>query len=262
MLTGIPWTVLEDIGSLLPSSQTRKLAEQLPPVTAQTANSHRTTGSKQRVMGRRTNADLPRVPAGGTRPAELEASKALYSVDAFHLGNVRAPASSPRGNAHRVLTRLCSVLQWTRFCNHVCTDFNVLIRPVYIDEADVSRPLFVYFARRDIHVRSRHVLFVPSLPLVPRHGADFSPRLLRPSCSPGRRSPSPTLAARRKCRRARSGTRPRNGSALPTKLATRHQSRTAVTVGPARTQALGIVRMLTLLYGSSRRQKVLPRSHV
>lgn len=43
-------------------------------------------------------------------------------------------------------------LQWTRFCNHVCMDWNVSIRPVYIDEADVARPLFVYFARRDIQV--------------------------------------------------------------------------------------------------------------
>lgn len=43
--------------------------------------------------------------------------------------------------------------QWTRFCNHVCTDWNTMTRPVYIDEADLSRPLFVYFACRDIQVR-------------------------------------------------------------------------------------------------------------
>ncbi|GAA5870959.1 hypothetical protein JCM3774_003489 [Rhodotorula dairenensis] len=121
------WTVLEDIASLLPSDQTKKLANQIPSIHAQTVNSHRTTGSKQRAKGRRTTEDLPHVRSGEVAPVETEASKALYSVDAFHVGN------------------------WTRFCNHVCTDFNVLIRPVYIDEADVSRPLFVYFARRDIH---------------------------------------------------------------------------------------------------------------
>ncbi|TNY22990.1 hypothetical protein DMC30DRAFT_390753 [Rhodotorula diobovata] len=40
---------------------------------------------------------------------------------------------------------------WTRFANHVCQGFNVVPRPVYVDEGDVSRPLWVYFALRDIH---------------------------------------------------------------------------------------------------------------
>ncbi|CEQ40582.1 SPOSA6832_02229 [Sporobolomyces salmonicolor] len=50
----------------------------------------------------------------------------LYSIDAFSYGN------------------------WTRFANHRCDGFNVVPRPVYVDEANVTRPLWVYVARKDI----------------------------------------------------------------------------------------------------------------
>ncbi|GAA5962897.1 hypothetical protein JCM21900_004441, partial [Sporobolomyces salmonicolor] len=50
----------------------------------------------------------------------------LYSIDAFSYGN------------------------WTRFANHLCDGFNVVPRPVYVDEANVTRPLWVYVARKDI----------------------------------------------------------------------------------------------------------------
>lgn len=43
--------------------------------------------------------------------------------------------------------------QWTRFANHVCEGFNVVPRPVYVDEGDVTRPLWVYFASKHILVR-------------------------------------------------------------------------------------------------------------
>lgn len=45
-------------------------------------------------------------------------------------------------------------MQWTRFANHVCEGSNVVPRPVYVDEGDVSRPLWVFFARKDIYVCS------------------------------------------------------------------------------------------------------------
>ncbi|GJN89445.1 hypothetical protein Rhopal_002431-T1 [Rhodotorula paludigena] len=51
----------------------------------------------------------------------------LYSIDAFSMGN------------------------WTRFANHVCEGSNAVPRPVYVDEGDVSRPLWVFFARKDIY---------------------------------------------------------------------------------------------------------------
>ncbi|GAA5962181.1 hypothetical protein JCM3765_003889 [Sporobolomyces pararoseus] len=51
---------------------------------------------------------------------------AIYNVDAFSYGN------------------------WTRFANHNCQDFNVTVRTVYVDEANVTRPLWVYVAHKDI----------------------------------------------------------------------------------------------------------------
>ncbi|SCV67191.1 BQ2448_5837 [Microbotryum intermedium] len=39
---------------------------------------------------------------------------------------------------------------WTRFCNHSCSEFNAISRPVYVDEGRVERPLLVLFASRDI----------------------------------------------------------------------------------------------------------------
>ena len=142
--------MLEDIESLLPSSQTKKLAEQAPPIYAQTASTHRSTGTKGRAKAKRQVEEKPFV-----KPDEPEDSgaKALFSIDAFSLGNVSC--AFPR-LARAMLALLADSLpacsQWTRFCNHVCTDWNVSIRPVYVDEADVARPLFVYFARRDIQV--------------------------------------------------------------------------------------------------------------
>jgi hypothetical protein len=50
-----------------------------------------------------------------------------FSVDAFYYGN------------------------WTRFCNHRCYDYNAAPRTVYIDDIDPRRPLWVFFATRDIH---------------------------------------------------------------------------------------------------------------
>lgn len=142
--------VLEDIESLLPSSQTKKVAEQAPPIDAQTASTHRSTGTKGRAKGKRLAEEKPFV-----QPDEPEDSgaKALFSIDAFSLGNVSCAFSRP---AFAMLALMADSslahLQWTRFCNHVCTDWNVSIRPVYVDEADVARPLFVYFARRDIQL--------------------------------------------------------------------------------------------------------------
>ncbi|GAA5841097.1 hypothetical protein JCM11251_008017 [Rhodosporidiobolus azoricus] len=55
-----------------------------------------------------------------------EALQTPYSIDAFCLGN------------------------WTRFANHVCDDDNAVPHPVYVDDDDLTRPLWVYVARRDI----------------------------------------------------------------------------------------------------------------
>ncbi len=51
-----------------------------------------------------------------------------FSIDAFHFGN------------------------WTRFCNHRCNLNNAAPHAVYIDDVDPRRPLWVFFATRDIMV--------------------------------------------------------------------------------------------------------------
>ncbi|BGP15330.1 hypothetical protein JCM10213_005260 [Rhodosporidiobolus nylandii] len=66
--------------------------------------------------------------AGTDEPTlEDDTFMANYSIDAFNVGN------------------------WTRFANHVCSGWNAAAHPVYVDDADVSRPLWVYIAQRDIH---------------------------------------------------------------------------------------------------------------
>lgn len=84
--------MLEDIESLLPSSQTKKLAEQAPPIDAHTASTHRGTGAKVRAKGKRQGEEKPFV-----QPDEPEDSgpKALFSIDAFNLGNVSCAFSRP-----------------------------------------------------------------------------------------------------------------------------------------------------------------------
>lgn len=57
-----------------------------------------------------------------------------FSIDAFHYGN------------------------WTRFCNHRCNLFNAAPRAVYIDDIDPRRPLWAFFATRNIKVSSRKTL--------------------------------------------------------------------------------------------------------
>ncbi|GAA5991940.1 hypothetical protein JCM10908_002279 [Rhodotorula pacifica] len=143
------WTVLEDMESLLPPGRNAKLPSQsLPKTGSLAAAPHKTTGSKGRgkstrqkekpspkraadrlaMKGESAGSEDGSSDSGdGSSEDEDDGMRALYSVDAFSLGN------------------------WTRFCNHVCSDWNATTRPVFIDEADVSRPLFVYFARRDIH---------------------------------------------------------------------------------------------------------------
>lgn len=93
MLTWFQRAVLEDIESLLPSSQTKKLAEQAPPIDAQTASTHRSTGTKGRAKGKRQVEEKPFV-----KPDEPEDSgaKALFSIDAFSLGNVSCAPPDPR----------------------------------------------------------------------------------------------------------------------------------------------------------------------
>ncbi|BGP55019.1 hypothetical protein JCM8202v2_002612 [Rhodotorula sphaerocarpa] len=112
------WTVLEDIKDLLSAS---RIADFEP--TSSAAESH--AKSTHKTSGKKVSAATSQ-PATGAPPGEEPSVSALYAIDAFSLGN------------------------WTRFCNHVCSGFNAMTRPVFIDEADVSRPLFVYFARRDI----------------------------------------------------------------------------------------------------------------
>ncbi|KAM0756015.1 SET domain-containing protein [Meredithblackwellia eburnea MCA 4105] len=52
--------------------------------------------------------------------------ESVYSVDAFHYGN------------------------WTRFCNHQCAEANTVVRSVYVDDQELTRPLLVFYANKDI----------------------------------------------------------------------------------------------------------------
>lgn len=78
-----------------------------------------------------------------------EVFSSFYSIDAYNFGNVRSSLLLDAISA----ADIASFAQWTRFANHVCDGFNVVPRPVYVDEGDVTRPLWVYFASRDILVR-------------------------------------------------------------------------------------------------------------
>ncbi|GAA6058266.1 hypothetical protein JCM3770_004331 [Rhodotorula araucariae] len=111
------WTIGEDIRALaLPQVSNRV-------VVAKHESGHKTV---QHAKGKEKPVAAP---VGGVVEGkeEEEAFSSLFSVDAFTMGN------------------------WTRFANHVCAGFNVLPRPVFVDEGDRSRPLWVYFARHDIH---------------------------------------------------------------------------------------------------------------
>lgn len=88
---------------------------------------------------------------------EDEGFSAIYNVDAFTYGNVSKLFCI--ASAHDLVlvsstNESFSLLrkQWTRFANHNCQGFNVVTRTVYVDEADVTRPLWVYVAHRDIKV--------------------------------------------------------------------------------------------------------------
>jgi SET domain-containing protein len=73
---------------------------------------------------------VPRKGHTNTKLDKHKADKSAYTteftIDAFHYGN------------------------WTRFCNHKCNTPNAAPKAVYIDDRDPRRPLWVFFATRDI----------------------------------------------------------------------------------------------------------------
>ncbi|GAA5906726.1 hypothetical protein JCM6882_003286 [Rhodosporidiobolus microsporus] len=85
-------------------------------------------GSEGALPASRTSKSQNVKPVEKEGKVEEETStvKTPYAVDAFCVGN------------------------WTRFANHLCQDFNAIARPVYIDDHDVTRPLWVYIALKDI----------------------------------------------------------------------------------------------------------------
>ncbi|BGP47537.1 hypothetical protein JCM10450v2_003392 [Rhodotorula kratochvilovae] len=114
------WTIGEDIRALAPPQVSNRV------VVAKQESAHK---SVQPAKGKSKGKKKPAV-AFEEEPVEIQdddAFSSLFSVDAFTMGN------------------------WTRFANHVCEGFNVIPRPVYVDEGDLSRPLWVYFAFRDIY---------------------------------------------------------------------------------------------------------------
>ncbi|GAA5926100.1 hypothetical protein JCM3775_005203 [Rhodotorula graminis] len=116
------WTIPEDIQALAPlnaPSQSYIVQKDSSHMSAD----HAAPSSKGK--GKSKNKKKP-TPAPAEEVDNTPTFSSLYSIDAFNVGN------------------------WTRFANHVCEGFNVAPRPVYVDDGDVSRPLWVYFALRDI----------------------------------------------------------------------------------------------------------------
>uniref|UniRef100_A0A0K3CF27 FGENESH: predicted gene_5.593 protein n=1 Tax=Rhodotorula toruloides TaxID=5286 RepID=A0A0K3CF27_RHOTO len=112
------YAVGEEIKARAPRAVAKKLAIAAPEA------SHKTTSpGKTKIKGKSVD-DVP--PVNADLPFDNEGFSSFYSIDAYNYGN------------------------WTRFANHVCEGFNVVPRPVYVDEGDVTRPLWVYFASRDI----------------------------------------------------------------------------------------------------------------
>ncbi|BGP24119.1 hypothetical protein JCM10295v2_003021 [Rhodotorula toruloides] len=111
------WTIGEEIKARAPPAITAKLAIAAPEA------SHKAT-SPQKIKKQGKGVDDASLLSELSEDEEVFSS--FYSIDAYNFGN------------------------WTRFANHVCAGFNVVPRPVYVDEGDVTRPLWVYFASRDI----------------------------------------------------------------------------------------------------------------
>ena len=178
------------------------------------------------------------------------------------MGNVRRPRSLPaRRSRVSELTSAPAASQWTRFANHVCEGFNVAPRSVYIDDCDVSRPLLVYFALRDIWVRA------PSLTLLLERVPATSLTPSRPLArSPARRSRSRTPASPSRTR-STGATRARSGRRRPTSRDARPTRRTAATVRRFSSLSLSLSfsprTSLTLGGAVLRRwQGAVPRAHV
>ncbi|GAA5941675.1 uncharacterized protein JCM15063_002637 [Sporobolomyces koalae] len=123
-----PWTVGEDYRALVQKVEPSHLK-----VASALRSAHKTTTatscakkSAARKLQRMKAESIGSQTTAFGETAEDDGYSAVFSVDAFSYGN------------------------WTRFANHVCQDFNVVPRSIYIDDADITRPLWVYVALRDI----------------------------------------------------------------------------------------------------------------
>ncbi|GAA5909774.1 hypothetical protein JCM8208_005455 [Rhodotorula glutinis] len=116
------WTIPEDIQALAPLDapfQSGVVQKDSAHMSAEHAVPSNQAKGKSKKKKKST-------PAPAEEDDDAPVFSSLYSIDAFNVGN------------------------WTRFANHVCSGFNAAPRPVYVDDYDVSRPLWVYFALRDI----------------------------------------------------------------------------------------------------------------
>ena len=179
------------------------------------------------------------------------------------MGNVRRPRSLPARRSRVSELTSAPASQWTRFANHVCEGFNVAPRSVYIDDCDVSRPLLVYFALRDIWVRPLSHFAARAGPCRLADALSPSRPLAR---SPARRSRSRTPASPSRTR-STGATRARSGRRRPTSRDARPTRRTAATVRRFSSLSLSLSfsprASLTLGGAVLRRwQGAVPRAHV
>ncbi|GAA6012971.1 hypothetical protein JCM11491_000925 [Sporobolomyces phaffii] len=121
------WPVGEDYKALAPKADADKMkvsstksSHKVAPRPIPTAKKSRSTNSQQRDSKRAVLRDEE------DGDSDDDSFSGIYNVDAFSYGN------------------------WTRFANHVCVDYNMVPRCVYVDEINVTRPLWTYVARRDI----------------------------------------------------------------------------------------------------------------
>jgi len=116
------WTMAEDFGVFGIDEETETYSKREIRVTDTTRQ-----GGKE-VIREETHTLSESVKTTTKLDDKHSGHKVEFCIDAFHFGN------------------------WTRFCNHKCNTNNAAPRPVYVDEIDPRRPLWVFFATQDIKV--------------------------------------------------------------------------------------------------------------
>ncbi|GAA5904790.1 uncharacterized protein JCM6883_003904 [Sporobolomyces salmoneus] len=127
------WTIGEDYKALAPKVDADKMivpsinaSHVVAPRAVPTCKKSSKLGRKPKVTPDGRAGSIPIAKEPNKDDDDDEGFTSIYDIDAFSYGN------------------------WTRFANHTCEGFNILPRAVYVDERNVTRPLWVYVAHRDI----------------------------------------------------------------------------------------------------------------